>query len=504
MNIKVVGISVLLVVLCAVMVSLAADTFLQPFNIENLLRRTALFGVISIGVAFVIITGGIDLSIGSLIALTGVLLAMFLQVQYEPFEQQRVYQVQANERAMVLEAGQTPKVGELVRYYGGRRAATMLATVTQVEETTFVTDEDGEVSAVRVVVDKPFSADDRMGWMTNVFAVEAFDVGTDVQPTDGGKVQARPRVTIAGDHGYLEARDQLTLVHPERGLKQSAIESVTVADGRTAVVLMRDVGPIDTNWLATPLERRQRMPIPMAVSLVMVIALGVGLLHGLLVTKLGLQSFVVTLCGLLFYRGIARWLVGDQTMGFGNEFDESLRPLATGEIPLGGEWGLPIPTVILLGLAVVAAVFLNKTVWGRYMLALGRNERAARYSGIETSRVTIMAYVICSGAAGVSGILFALDANSVAPSSHGNFFELYAIAAAVLGGCSLRGGEGTIFGVVIGAAVMRVLYNMITLLNISTTLEFAIIGAVILAGVIADELFKRYAARRRAIKAGWS
>ena len=84
-----------------------------------------------------------------------------------------------------------------------------------------------------------------------------------------------------------------------------------------------------------------------------------------------------------------------------------------------------------------------------------------------------------------------LDVNSVQPAVHGNFYELYAIAAAVLGGCSLRGGEGTILGVIIGAAVMRVLYNAINILGIPTQLEFAIIGAVILLGVIADELFKR-------------
>ena len=147
--------------------------------------------------------------------------------------------------------------------------------------------------------------------------------------------------------------------------------------------------------------------------------------------------------------------------------------------------------------AIVAAIFLNKTIWGRYMLALGRNEDAARYSGINTGRMTLLAYVISTLMAAIGGILFALDSNSVAPSSFGNFFELYAIAAAVLGGCSLRGGEGGILGVVVGTALMQTLYNLIVLVKISDKLEFAIIGAVILIGVIADELVKRFAARRR-------
>ncbi len=159
---------------------------------------------------------------------------------------------------------------------------------------------------------------------------------------------------------------------------------------------------------------------------------------------------------------------------------------------------VPMPALIMIATAIAAAIFLNQTIYGRYLLALGRNEEAARYSGINTHRMVILAYVICSGMAGLGAILFAADINSVQPSGHGNFYELYAIAAAVLGGCSLRGGEGSILGVVIGAAVMRVLYNAINILGIDTTLEFAIIGLVILIGAIVDVLVKRIVARRRA------
>jgi ribose transport system permease protein len=148
-------------------------------------------------------------------------------------------------------------------------------------------------------------------------------------------------------------------------------------------------------------------------------------------------------------------------------------------------------------IAIVAAVLLRLTVFGRYLLALGNNEEAARYSGINTDRIVIASYVFCSVLAALGGVLFALDVNSIQPSGLGEFYELYAIAAAVLGGCSLRGGEGTILGVVIGAAVMRVLYNAINILHIPTHFEFAIIGIVILAGVMADELIRRLVARRR-------
>jgi ribose transport system permease protein len=321
---KILGIFGLLAVVCVVTI-LLSDRFLTVYNLENVFRRTALFGIISIGAAFVIITGGIDLSIGSLICLVGC------------------------------------------------------------------------------------------------------------------------------------------------GLP----------------------------WLLTTTG----LPLPGALAAVLAVSLLIGLGHGLLITKLRLQPFVVTLCGLLLYRGLARALTGDQTQGFAAGHD-GLRQLATSKLTLPGlgGFGIPMPCLILLLVAVAAAVFLNRTIYGRYLLALGRNEPAARYSGIHTSRMIVLAYVICAGLAGLGGTLFVLDVNSAQPVDFGNFYELYAVAAAVLGGCSLRGGEGTITGVVIGAALMQVLRNMINLAGLPTHIEFAVIGAVILTGVAADELVKRLAAKRRAAR----
>ena len=236
-------------------------------------------------------------------------------------------------------------------------------------------------------------------------------------------------------------------------------------------------------------------PLGLVLLVLLVLFLILGVLHGALVTKLNLQPFVVTLCGLLFYRGLARWISGDQTQGFGAAF-EGLRQLAIGRIAITDSFGLPIPFVLMVVLALIAGAVLNHTIWGRYMLALGHSEEAARFSGINTDRMIIVAYIIAVMTAGFGGLLFALDVNSVQPAVHGNFYELYAIAAAVLGGCSLRGGEGSILGVVIGAAVLRLLYNAINILGISTQLEFAIIGAVILIGVIADEFVRRLSSAR--------
>jgi len=252
-------------------------------------------------------------------------------------------------------------------------------------------------------------------------------------------------------------------------------------------------------WLLTT----KNFSVTGALFTVLAVSVLIGLGHGLLITKLRLQPFVVTLCGLLLYRGIARYLTNDSTLGFGANFD-GLRYLAVGHpfsLPFpGGKVLVPMPFVLMIVIAIAAAILLNKTIYGRYLLALGRNEQAARYSGINTDRMIMMAYLICSVLAGLGGVLFALDVNSIQPSGLGEFYELYAIAAAVLGGCSLRGGEGTIMGVIIGAAVMRVLYNAINILGIPTQLDFAIIGLVILGGVVTDELIKRIVARRRAAR----
>ncbi len=232
-------------------------------------------------------------------------------------------------------------------------------------------------------------------------------------------------------------------------------------------------------------------PAAVAVLVVVAIAMSLGALHGVLITKLRIQPFIVTLCGLLFYRGLARFIANDETKGFGSaEGFEWLRNLATGSV-----LGVPTPFVLLVLISIVMYVVLHRSVYGRYLFAVGRNEMAARYSGINSARIVASAYVILGLLAGVAAIVFAFYTNSVSPSSHGNFFELYGIAAAVLGGCSLRGGEGSIVGILIGAALLQVLQNLVNLLGIPSSLNFAVMGAVILMGVMADQILQRRTAR---------
>jgi ribose transport system permease protein len=232
-------------------------------------------------------------------------------------------------------------------------------------------------------------------------------------------------------------------------------------------------------------------PWPLAVVAVLLLCMVLGCFHGLLITRANLQPFVVTLCGLLGYRGLARFISHDQTVGFsGDTTYELLRTLATGTI-----FNVPAPFIIFVAVCIVMAFVLHGSVYGRYLFAIGRNEEAAVYSGINTKLVITSAYILCGFLTGISAILLGFYTNSISPASHGSFFELYAVAACVLGGCSLRGGEGSVLGIFIGTAMIQLLRNIVNLQGIDSSLEFVVMGGVILIAVVFDQVL---AARRRA------
>jgi ribose transport system permease protein len=241
----------------------------------------------------------------------------------------------------------------------------------------------------------------------------------------------------------------------------------------------------DVNWI-------------LAFATIIAGGLAIGLVHGTLVTKIHIQPFVVTLCGLLIYRGAARYYTEDATAGFG--FGASFPMLEWLTAGRTNVLGFPLPhsVVALAIVTVIAWVVLHRSVFGRYFYAVGKNEEAARYSGIRSDRVIISAYIICGGLTAFAAILIAMYTRSISPAVHGSFYELYAIAAAVLGGCSLRGGEGSIIGVVLGTVLLQVLQNLVNLLGIPSSLNFAVMGTVILIGVLGDQYLVQ---RRRATTA---
>ncbi|HKQ69103.1 MAG TPA: ABC transporter permease [Polyangiaceae bacterium] len=249
--------------------------------------------------------------------------------------------------------------------------------------------------------------------------------------------------------------------------------------------------------------------IPVALGAALLIGLG----QGLLITRLKLQPFIVTLGGMLLIRGISQTIVQGGTISFGNS--PFLELANGGFLQVGGDPILPYPTLIFLVVIAVGTYVLHFTVFGRYVYAIGGNRDAAEYSGINVKRVETLTYVISAGLGGVAGVCYAAYIGQMSQQV-GVAYELYAIAAAVLGGCSLRGGEGTVLGMIIGAGVMRVIDNGINMFQVryedadkvpriwrlNANWTFIIIGAVILQAVVLDQVVHMVQAARRTRRAG--
>ena len=256
---------------------------------------------------------------------------------------------------------------------------------------------------------------------------------------------------------------------------------------------------------------RSEVPPVVAAGLVLVGGAVIGTIHGLLVTKGRLQPFLVTLCGLFIYRGLARTV-----SGIGEKTTEQTVSLTTikSELPASTEWldwlrawivgkqpngalDFPMEFVLMLGLAGVLGVVLHGSAYGRYWYAIGHNVQAARYSGINADRHRIIAFVISSMCAAAGGVIWLLDYGTIDPASEGSEFELLAITGAVIGGCSLRGGEGTIPGIVLGAAILPAIYKLNIFFGIPNTVIPIVVGLTLLIGAGLDEILRRRSAGPR-------
>jgi ribose transport system permease protein len=227
-----------------------------------------------------------------------------------------------------------------------------------------------------------------------------------------------------------------------------------------------------------------------AVAIAIGLSLLVGLGQGLVITWLGVQPFVVTLGSMLLLRGFAEVLTGGTDIGFHGEFPR-FRFLGEG---IG--FGMPMPFWFALVALAIAAFLMHRTLFGRYCYAIGSNAEAARLSGVPVQRIRLVTFIASAGLSGVAGILYVAYLPSATPSL-GSAYELHAVAAAVLGGCSLLGGRGSVFGVLIGAGIMQVTFNAVNLVGKSLW-QNVVAGGVILAAVIVDRVFEKNASRRKA------
>jgi ribose transport system permease protein len=245
------------------------------------------------------------------------------------------------------------------------------------------------------------------------------------------------------------------------------------------------ISAVTTSWLTM----YGGFGIGAAVTAALGVSLAIGLLQGLVIARLGVQPFVVTLGSMLLLRGVAEVLTGGTDIGFQGKYP-GFRFL--GE----GNWlGLPMPFWIAAAAIAFTAFLMHRTLFGRYCYAIGSNTEAARLSGVPVALVRLLTFVASALLSGVAGILYVAYLPSATPSL-GSAYELHAVAAAVLGGASLQGGRGSVFGVLIGAGILQVTFNAVNLVGRSLW-QNVVAGGVILAAVIVDRLFERGAGRRR-------
>lgn len=225
--------------------------------------------------------------------------------------------------------------------------------------------------------------------------------------------------------------------------------------------------------------------LPAAVAAAITVGLLGGLLQGLAISKLKVPPFIVTLGGLSAFRGAALVFSNGQPI---SAFREEYRWWGQGLLG-----PVPIPVIIFLSFAVLAFIVLRYTKYGRRIYAVGGNQEAARLSGLNVSGLILSVYVITGFFAGLSGFILSARLNS-AEQVAGVGYELTVIAGVVIGGTSLFGGEGGIFGTVVGILLIGVLANGLTLMNVSSYYQQIIIGLIIVFAVFFDQLVKR---RRR-------
>lgn len=228
------------------------------------------------------------------------------------------------------------------------------------------------------------------------------------------------------------------------------------------------------------------LPLWLAVVCGIAVGTALGIANGVLVAKLMLPPFIATLGTMMVARGLTLVISEARPVYF-------LQAPSFKLISQGSLFGaVPYPIIYLLALALIASFVLRRLAIGRYIYGLGSNEAAVRLSGVSVDRVKIFTYAVCGLLAGIAGVVLTARLNSAQPAAGGSY-ELDAIAAAVIGGTSLSGGEGTILGTMIGALIMGVLKNGLNLMNVSQFWQQVAMGIVVIGAVYLDIVRRRKA-----------
>ena len=219
----------------------------------------------------------------------------------------------------------------------------------------------------------------------------------------------------------------------------------------------------------------------LVVVLIVLILLGMllGFINGIVICKANVQPFIMTIGTLTLYRGVALLASNGKPIYMDEATSKLVAFLGSGSV----FFGLPTQLLVLAIVAIVVAFLLNKTIFGRYIRAIGGNEEAARVAGISVDRFKVTAYMLCSVMAVIAGYVLTSRTTTGDPTL-GESFEMNAIASCVIGGASLSGGVGTVFGTIIGAIIIGIINNILNLANISTYYQYVVRGGIIILAVI--------------------
>jgi len=225
------------------------------------------------------------------------------------------------------------------------------------------------------------------------------------------------------------------------------------------------------------------LEITLAILAALAVSTACGALSGAVIAMLDVQPFVVTLAGMIGIRGLAKWLSNNANVdvGFGQDVASAFANMFRGK-------AVTIGCYVVL--AIIFSILLGRTIFGRYVRAVGDNERAALYAGLPIRRVKLWVYSLSGLLAGFAGVLYAAENHQGNPNS-GVGYELDSIAAVVIGGTQLSGGKGTMSGTVIGTLMIGLLTNMLRLKNVDSNVEMMVKGGIILLAVAIQKQGKR-------------
>lgn len=226
------------------------------------------------------------------------------------------------------------------------------------------------------------------------------------------------------------------------------------------------------------LNRSFALHLFLAIATAIILTTALGALNGLAIAKLRVQPFIVTLASMIGVRGLAKWGSNNENidLGFGTDAASRFAAIFRTKALVIGSYAL---------LAITFGIVLRRTVFGRYVRAIGDNEKAALYAGLPIPSVKIWVYALSGLLTGFAGVLYAA-ANHQGNPNAGNAYELDAIAAVVIGGTPLSGGKGSILGTVLGTLIMGVLTNMLRLNNVDSNVEMMIKAVIIVLAVVAQ------------------